>query len=695
MNYYSKQFFEDYQDIETIKERYQEAINRIKDISLDEVIWQDYKSYFDKVSEFIIYVDSIFNLIISGDYKKADCIQLEKINNNLYSDILPDNYDNSYGNPAFAEKMLNEYGQALSFLYTEIRGLITYAFEGRILEMAINLELFLEIYGMFKDEELPKLKFVKEALYYHMYDYADITVFYRVRETLDPSLTFAKDIIMDSNLDDIKYLYSYGEFITENEIATARFLSKKTTEEIDEMAKTYTEGFKNGFKTMGVDLKPKKSVCIRYSIGQERIVKEAINQFQKMGLAPIIFRYSVSRVNRKLTNRVGYTSTPANKQYEYDHRMDEAIFWDKSFIERKLSVLSTSYETYKNLAKEYAGPAVIEVFGEEPFSPVIKKEALKLDQKQQELMVSYTSKSTQIVNTFIPRDQYSFTIIAYPIKEIGQNFEEIFEEIIKVNTLDNELYTNIQQAIINQLDKADYIHVIGAGNNKTDIKVMLYPLKDANKETKFENCVADVNIPVGEVFTSPVLKGTNGTLHVSEVYLHDLKYKDLCITFFDGKIVDYTCSNFDKEEDNKAFIKENLLYNQETLPIGEFAIGTNTTAYVMSKKYGIVNKLPILIVEKMGPHFAVGDTCYSYSEDKAVFNPDGKEIVARDNECSMLRNEDITKAYFNCHTDITIPYDEISGIYAVSEAGEKIAIIEDGRFVLEGSEELNKAFETI
>ena len=27
------------------------------------------------------------------------------------------------------------------------------------------------------------------------------------------------------------------------------------------------------------------------------------------------------------------------------------------------------------------------------------------------------------------------------------------------------------------------------------------------KESLFENCVADVNIPVGEVFTSPVLKG--------------------------------------------------------------------------------------------------------------------------------------------------------------------------------------------
>ena len=47
-----------------------------------------------------------------------------------------------------------------------------------------------------------------------------------------------------------------------------------------------------------------------------------------------------------------------------------------------------------------------------------------------------------------------------------------------------------------------------------------------------------------------------------------------------------------------------------------------------------------IIAEKTGPHFAVGDTCYSWSEDTAVYNPDGKEIIARDNEVSILRKKD-------------------------------------------------------
>ena len=132
--------------------------------------------------------------------------------------------------------------------------------------------------------------------------------------------------------------------------------------------------------------------------------------------------------------------------------------------------------------------------------------------------------------------------------------------------------------------------------------------------------------------------------------------------------------------------------NHDTLPMGEFAIGTNTTAYVMAEKYQIGDKLPILIAEKMGPHFAVGDTCYSWAEDSKTYNPDGRQIMAKDNEVSILRKEDVSKAYMNCHTDITIPYKELKELAVVTKDGGRIPIIRDGRFVLEGTEELNRPF---
>ena len=234
--------------------------------------------------------------------------------------------------------------------------------------------------------------------------------------------------------------------------------------------------------------------------------------------------------------------------------------------------------------------------------------------------------------------------------------------------------------------------VKGCGRNDTDLTIKLHKLQNPDKETNFENCVADVNIPVGEVFTSPMLAGTNGVLHVTRVFLNELEYKDIRLEFKDGMIADYGCANFPSEEENRKYIKDNVLFHHDTLPLGEFAIGTNTTAYVVARKYGIEDKMPILIAEKTGPHFAVGDTCYSHAENVRVFNPDGKEIIAKDNEVSVLRDTDVSKAYFQCHTDITIPYDELGELSVMTESGEKISIIRDGQFVLPGCEELNRAF---
>ena len=195
---------------------------------------------------------------------------------------------------------------------------------------------------------------------------------------------------------------------------------------------------------------------------------------------------------------------------------------------------------------------------------------------------------------------------------------------------------------------------------------------------------------MGEVFTSPILKGTGGVLHVKQVYLEEFRYLDLKITVEDGMIRGYTCSNFEKEEDNRRYIEENILFHHDSLPMGEFAIGTNTAAYRMARDYQIADKLPILIAEKMGPHFAFGDTCYSWQEETKVYNPDGKEIVARDNERSLLRKTDVSQAYFGCHTDITIPYEELGSIRVVREDGTEVSLIENGRFVLPGTEELNE-----
>ncbi|NLL73185.1 MAG: aminopeptidase [Clostridiales bacterium] len=677
-------------------ERYGLAMDRIREIEKEDAVKEPLRDYFQKLAGFLVMVDNLAAMIRDGAYEKLSFEEVKSLNISLYNDIIEDNYELSYANPSYACGRLGKrYGKLLSFLYTELRGTIIFAYEQHIYLHTIYLELFLQIYGFACWEDEFALKDMKRAIKDFMHDYCELLVYERTRETTDPNCSFAKDIIMESDLNNLTYLYKYGDYISDSEIRTAEFINSLSDEEIQSMADTYTSGFSRGFEVGNLDLGKKSTVNIRYQIGFERVVRRAILNFKELGLEPIIYRAAYLAINKRQHLKIGYHGSSPNKQYDYDHRFDIGIFLDSAFKRRMVEARKAAVEKMKNLASQYAGPSLIEVFGEELFSPLDKPEAIKLNKTQQKLMTQYYNEVRLLDKEYYKMDEISFTIISYPIPEIGQDFEAIFAETVKVNTLDNDKYQRIQQSIIDVLDKGEYVKILGKGKNKTDLMVRLYPLADGDKETNFENCLADVNIPVGEVFTSPCLEGTRGLLHVPLVYLNDLAYHELELTFTDGRISDYSCKNYDDEDKNKSFIKENLLYNHESLPIGEFAIGTNTTAYMMGKKFDIAPRLPILIAEKTGPHFAIGDTCYSMREDVKVYNPDGKEIVARDNEISLLRKTNPDKAYFNCHTDITLPYDEIKEISAVTYDGTVIPIIKDSRFVLEGTKELNEAFDVV
>ena len=684
-------------DIEILEERYALAVERIREISKEispeasegasggQLNNKNLEAFFGFAAEFLLLIDDTRNFLAQGGQETASLEELKERNHRLYEDILPEHYEESYGNPAYAVKCLGEeYGSELCFLYAVLRRLIGCVYEGRLEDTVIRMELFLEIYAAFRyaaseGEALPSGGEIREIIYWFMSDYADIAAERGVRELVCPDGCFGVELIKKSDLNDVRYLYAYGEYVSESELRMARFMASLPEETVATMADTYTEGYRIGFEVTGKDLSKKRTVGILYHLGFERMMRRAVDNFAKMGLRPVTYRGA-------------FEGAKPNRQYAYDHKDDSALYLDKKFVNRKLEVMRTAYEKYKKPAREYAGPAVVETFGEADFEPVNKKEALRLSSGQNKLWVEYRSEAGRLQREYIPSEERSFTIIAFPVPEVGEVFEELFRETVRINTLDYMLYRDVQQRLIDALDTADYCEVKGCNGNRTDLRVNLYKLSDPSKETVFENCVADVNIPVGEVFTSPVLEGTDGLLHVSRVFLNGLEYRDLAIEFRDGKISDYHCGNFDSEEENRNFIKENILHRHETLPLGEFAIGTNTTAYVAARRLGVEAKLPISIAEKTGPHFAVGDTCYSHMEEIRVYNPDGKEIVAKSNSVADLRHTKPAEAYFNCHTDITIPYDELGELTAVRKNGERIEIIKNGRFVLAGCEELNKAF---
>lgn len=91
--------------------------------------------------------------------KKLSLEELRLENTGYYQDILPENYPTSYSSPDYAAKILGEeLGVLLSFLYTELRGMIVYAWEQKEWDLLVGLELFLQVYSEFEGGEVPTRK---------------------------------------------------------------------------------------------------------------------------------------------------------------------------------------------------------------------------------------------------------------------------------------------------------------------------------------------------------------------------------------------------------------------------------------------------------------------------------------------------------------------------------------------------------
>ena len=88
----------------------------------------------------------------------------------------------------------------------------------------------------------------------------------------------------------------------------------------------------------------------------------------------------------------------------------------------------------------------------------------------------------------------------------------------------------------------------------------------------------------------------------------------------------------------------------------------------------------------------MGDTCYSHAGGRGDLQPGWKtDRCKRQQHFSKLAQRGYVRRHISsCHTDITIPYDELGSIVVVAKDGTETEIIRDGRFVLPGTEILNE-----
>ncbi|MEF3694031.1 MAG: aminopeptidase [Candidatus Cloacimonadota bacterium] len=663
------------QEFLSYKPAYTEQIARLTKLEISPQL--PLRDFFVQTKELVLEAEKFNQLVLKDpELKQATLPELEKLNKVFYNELVPqEGYSTCLVNPDYAIKLFGlEMGQLLCCIYTKFRSFRQDFLKQDYLTLSEMMQLYFELFELATNgnTEFPAWL----AIYRKISLQSQKSKAYQQNlQRLSPEFSLYRDIIQTADLTDLRYLYRYGVYLSEHDLAMAKFINAYPATELEAIATYIVKSWVDGFVRARKDYKIKNYVNLMIPCGMERLGKLIIAELDKLGLQALVPQPHSNGINR---------------QVSYDHRFDSALILDREMVDISLQHAEEILEELKDLISLQAGPVYVELFGETPFSPDAKASALKLSDQQQGLYRELTGKNAQLYYKYYKRDEVSFCIIAFPSTEIGERFPEIFADTLKINLLDSAHYAKIQQNIIDVLDTAEYVHVKGRGSNETDIMVRMHPITDPQNQTNFENCVADVNIPVGEVFTSPLLTGTNGVLHVEDIYLGSLRYFNIKLRFEDGWVKDYSCTNFENPEDGKKYIHENLLLPHNSLPIGEFAIGTNTLAYQIAKKYDILSLLPILIIEKMGPHFAIGDTCFSHEEDAP--HPsfvNGKEMIAVENEHSAKRKEDPFGAYTQKHMDITLPYEMLASITAISKDGSKTDIIRDGLFVVPGTEELN------
>ena len=166
---------------ELLMERYALAKERVCEIKEEKAVQMPYLDFFQKTAAFLEKnVEIMDGVVFLGETREprklADAADLsidewKELNRDLYADILPENYRNSYGNPVYACEKLGEYGKDFSFLYAELRGIVVYAFEKRLWDITVLLELFLEVYGAFAQEEVPTEEELRGILNSYANDY--------------------------------------------------------------------------------------------------------------------------------------------------------------------------------------------------------------------------------------------------------------------------------------------------------------------------------------------------------------------------------------------------------------------------------------------------------------------------------------------------------------------------------------------
>lgn len=204
------------QNNEWIRERRLLALERIAEIGKEEFPDRNFDRYFHEMSAFLLDLNQVWEGIGKQGLLGYSLEELREINERLYRDILPEHYESSFGNPAYAVTMLGEeMGRLLTVLHREIRSAIPFCFRAQEEELVIRMELFVEVYSAFAANwaecgTLADGDSVRQILYWFVSDYSDVAAMETVRNMVVPGDGIAARMPEEADGRDLRYLYGYG-----------------------------------------------------------------------------------------------------------------------------------------------------------------------------------------------------------------------------------------------------------------------------------------------------------------------------------------------------------------------------------------------------------------------------------------------------------------------------------------------------
>ncbi|MCI9229978.1 MAG: hypothetical protein HFH96_02505 [Lachnospiraceae bacterium] len=400
---------------EILAERYGLVLERIRGIPGEKVGDERLEAYFSFCARFLLMIDDTVEFLARSGPEKAGLAELAARNRALYADILPGHYGESYGNPSYAVRELGEeLGALLSALYAELRSLIGFVYEGRLEELVIRMELFVEIYASFvyaaDQGRRPSAGEVREAIYWFAGDYAEAAALRRLEGQVEED-GFGLRKIMESDLTDLRYLYGYGEYVGPEQLERARHLAELPQESIAAMAGDWMKKCLGGMEAAGGNLSGKGILTLGFRLGSERVLRCAVAYFERMGIRCACPRAACSVLDDRGAGRSvdkGFCGGIPNPQFECDHRADKAIFLDKNYVNRKLEAARAACERWRERLKVWAGPAIPKCAEAQNPQLVPCGDAIGLSGEQKRLWTEYESRAGALLREYMPVPERAF-----------------------------------------------------------------------------------------------------------------------------------------------------------------------------------------------------------------------------------------------------------------------------------------------